>query len=62
VENLNSALAISKVWIIARAIVVWALLSDLTRRIKGYKEMAALLSALDAYGLQEGLAQQAQFA
>jgi transposase-like protein len=32
------------------------------RRIKGYKELAALLSALDAYGLQEGLAQRAQVA
>ncbi len=32
------------------------------RRIKGYKEMPALLSALDAYGLEKGLAQQAQAA
>lgn len=32
------------------------------RRIKGYKELPALLSALDAYGLQKGLAQQVQAA
>ena len=32
------------------------------RRIRGYKEMPALLSALDAYGLQKGLAQQVQAA
>jgi putative transposase len=31
-------------------------------RIKGHKEMPALLSALDAYGLQKGLAQQVQAA
>ncbi len=32
------------------------------RRIKGYKELPALLSALDAYGLEAGLAQQVQAA
>jgi putative transposase len=32
------------------------------RRIKGYKEMPALLSALDAYGLQAGVAQRVQAA
>lgn len=32
------------------------------RRIKGYKEMAALLSALDAYGLQKGLVQETKAA
>ncbi len=32
------------------------------RRIRGYKEMPALLSALDAYGLQKGLAQRVQAA
>lgn len=32
------------------------------RLIKGYKEMPALLSALDAYGLEAGLAQQVKAA
>jgi hypothetical protein len=32
------------------------------RRIKGYKEMPALLSALDAYALQNGLVQQSKAA
>jgi len=32
------------------------------RRIRGYKEMPALLSALDAYGVQKGLAQRVQAA
>ncbi len=32
------------------------------RRIKGYKELPALLSALDAYGLEKGLAQRVQAA
>jgi len=32
------------------------------RRIKGYKEMPTLLTALGAYALQKGLAQRAQAA